>query len=72
MFLLWLHTFRDRAAHLAILPGFLLLWIVVSLCVWEGCKAATLVARFVWLSLQAIAALSLSVLFFQKLLQVSP
>ena len=33
----WLHTFTDRTAHRAIGPMFLLLWIALLVCVWDGC-----------------------------------
>ena len=38
MLLWWLHTFRDRLAHLAILPSLFLLWIILALSIWDGCK----------------------------------
>lgn len=71
MLLLWLHTFRDSVAHSAILPLLLLLWIVLAVAVWDGSKAVTMWLRFVFLLLQAVAALSASALFFQHLLRTS-
>jgi hypothetical protein len=71
LLLLWLHTFRDSAAHSAILPLLLLFWIVLAVAVWDGCKVITLWLRFALLLLQAVAALSASALFFRHLLQTS-
>ena len=71
MVLLWLHTFRDSAAHSAILPLLLLLWTVLAVAIWDGCKAVTLRLRFVLLLLQAVVALCASALFFQHLLRTS-
>ena len=71
MLLLWLHTFRDSAAHSAILPLLLLLWIVLAVAVWDGCKVVAPRLRFALLLLQAVAALSASTLFFQHLLRTS-
>ena len=71
MLLLWLHHFRDSAAHSAILPVLLLLWIVLAVAVWDGCRAVTLWLRFVLLLLQAVVALSASALFFRHLLRTS-
>ena len=68
LLLLWLHTFRDSIAHSAILPLLLLLWIVLAVAIWDGCKAITLRLRFVLLLLQAVAAFCASALFFQHLL----
>jgi len=71
MLLLWLHTFRDSVAHSAILPLLLMLWIVLAIAVWDGCKSVTRWLRFLFLLLQAVAALSASALFFQHLLRTS-
>ena len=71
MLLSWLHTFRDSAAHSAILPLLLLFWIVLGVAVWDGCKLVAPRLRFALLLLQAVAALSASTLFFQHLLQAS-
>jgi len=71
MLLVWLHTFRDSAAHSAILPLLLLLWIVLAVAVWDGCRAVTLWLRCVLLLLQAVVALSASALFFRHLLRTS-
>ena len=71
LLLLWLHTFRDSAAHSAILPLLLLLWIVLAVAIWDGCKTVTLRLRFVLLLLQAVVALSASALFFRHLLRTS-
>jgi hypothetical protein len=69
--LMWLHTVRHSAAHSAIVPLLLLLWIVLAVTIWDGCKAVTLRSRFVLLLLQGVVALALSALFFQHLLQTS-
>jgi hypothetical protein len=69
--LLGLHTFRDSAAHSAILPLLLLLWIVLAVAVWDGCKIVAPRLRFALLLLHAVAALLASTLFFQHLLRTS-
>jgi hypothetical protein len=69
MLLLWLHTFQDSAAHSAILPLLLLLWIVLAVAVWDECKIVAPRLRFALLLLQAVAALLASTLFFQHLLR---
>lgn len=69
MFLLWLHTFRDNAAHSMILPGFFLLWATLAVCAWDGRIATPASFRFLSLSLQALTALLISVMFFLYLLQ---
>lgn len=69
MLLLWLHT--DSAAHSAILPLLLLLWIVLAVAIWDGCKAVTPRLRFGLLLLQAVVALCASALFFQHLIRAS-
>jgi len=71
LLLLWLHTFRDSTAHSAILPLLLLLWIVLAVAVWDGCRAVTLRLRFVLLLLQTVVAFCASALFFQHLLRTS-
>ena len=71
LLLLWLHTFRDRAPHSAILPLLFLFWVVLASFVWDGCKAITLRLRLVLLSLQALAACSASALLIQHLLHTS-
>ena len=71
LLLLWLHTFRDSTAHSAILPLLLLLWIVLAVAIWDGCKAVTLRLRFVLLLLQAVVAFCASALFFQHLIRTS-
>lgn len=71
MLLLWLHTFRDSTPHSAIFPLFLLLWIVLAVAIWDGCKTITLRLRFVLLLLQAVVALCASALFFQHLIRTS-
>ena len=71
LLLLWLHTFRDTVAHAAIFPLLFFLWIVLAGTVWDGCKAVTPRVRLALLSLQAIAALAASALFFQHLLRTS-
>jgi hypothetical protein len=68
LLLSWLHTFRESAAHSAILPLLLLLWVVLAVAVWDGCKEVTPWLRFALLLLQAVAALSASALFFRHLL----
>ena len=69
--LLWLHTFRDQLAHSALLPSFLLLWLILGVCVWDGRQAVS--PRFRWMAflLQAIGALLESAFFFQQLLRGS-
>jgi hypothetical protein len=69
LLLLWLHTFRDSAAHSAILPLLLLLWIVLAVAVWDGCKVVAPPLRLALLLLQAVGALSASTLFFKHLLR---
>ena len=71
MLLSWLHTFRDSTAHSAILPLLLLLWIVLAVAIWDGCKTVSLRLRMVLLLLQAVVALCASALFFQYLLRTS-
>jgi hypothetical protein len=71
MLLSWLHTFRDSVAHSAILPLLLLLWIVLAIAVWDGCKDATLGIRLTLLLVQGFIALAVSAFFFQHLLRTS-
>jgi hypothetical protein len=71
LLLVWLHTFRDSAAHSAILPVLLLLWIVLAVAVWDGCKVIAPPVRIVLLLFQLAAALSASTLFFRHLLRTS-
>ncbi len=67
--ILWLHTFRDHAAHSATMPLFLLFWVILAVCVWDGRTAVASRFRFLFFSIQAITALLASALFFQHLLR---
>jgi peptidoglycan/LPS O-acetylase OafA/YrhL len=58
LLLLWMHTLRDSAAHSAILPFLLLLWIILAMAVWDGCKGITPWLRFVFLLLHAVSGRS--------------
>lgn len=69
--LLWLHTFRDRLAHSALLPGFLLLWLILAVSVWDGRQAVSPRFRWMALLLQALAALLESAFFFLQLLRAA-
>jgi hypothetical protein len=66
--LLWLHTFRDHAAHSAIVPVFLFLWVVLGVCVWDGRNAVAPRFRVLLFSLQGLIAVLASALFFHHLL----
>lgn len=66
--LLWLHTFSDRAAHRAIGPLFLLLWIALLVCVWDGCKLFTPRLRFIFFLVQVTASVVVCMLFFLHLI----
>ena len=69
--LLWLHTFRDNGAHQVIGPLFLLLWIILLVFVWEGCKSFRLQLRYILLTAQVAASVILCRLFFQRLIEQS-
>jgi hypothetical protein len=69
--LLRLHTYRDHVAHLVILPLFLLLWIVLAVCVWDGRRNMAPRLRFILFAAQAFAALLASALFFRQLLHTT-
>jgi hypothetical protein len=71
VFILWLHTFRDAAPHNMIFPLLLLLWVVLAVAIWDGCKAVTPQLRFVLLLLQVAVALCASALLFQHLIRTS-
>ena len=64
----WLHTFRDRLAHSAILPLFLLVWIAFAVYVWDGCKLIAPRWRLVLFSLQLAASGLMGGLFFLHLI----
>jgi hypothetical protein len=68
--LLALHTLRDRLAHRALLPLFLLLWVIHLACVWDGAKAArNPLLRFLSFVGQVGLAVGASALFVHLLLQ---
>ena len=69
--LLWLHTFIDRAAHRAIAPLLLLLWIALLLCVWDGCKVFSLRLRLLLFSVQLAASVVACMLFILHLISQS-
>jgi hypothetical protein len=69
--LLWLHTFRDHAAHSLIVPLFLLLWVILVVLVWDGRNVVAPRFRFFLFSFHALMASVASVLFFQHLLRTS-
>lgn len=60
--ILWMHTFSDRAPHRMILPLLLLLWTVLGVCVWDGCKSFGFWKRIVFISVQAAVALLFCIL----------
>jgi hypothetical protein len=68
LLLLWLHTFRDRLAHSAILPLFLSMWVGLLACAWDGSKVVAPRWRYVLFSLQLIASAVVGALFFQHLI----
>ena len=67
----WLHTFRDNVAHQAIGPLFLLLWVLLLLCVWGGCKTVALRLRYALFTIQVAASVVVCMLFFQHLISQS-
>jgi hypothetical protein len=69
--LLWLHTFINRAVHRAIPPLLLLLWIVLLLCVWDGCKVFSLRLRVFLFSVQLAASVVACMLFVLHLIRQS-
>jgi hypothetical protein len=70
--ILWLHTFNDRAPHRMILPLFLLLWIALGVCAWDGCKSFALWKRAVFIFVQAAVAATACVLLLSHFLYHSP
>jgi hypothetical protein len=69
--LLWLHTFTDRAAHRAIGPLLLLLWIALLVCVWDGCKMFTPGLRLIFVVVQVAASVAVCMLFVLHLINQS-
>ena len=67
----WLHTLRDRLAHSAILLVFLLIWIVLLACAWEGSKAIAPPWRYVIFLFQALASVVIGIFFLQHLINQS-
>jgi len=64
----WLHTFTDRAAHRAIGPMFLLLWIALLVCVRDGCKMFTPRLRIIFVLVQVAASVAVCMLFVLHLI----
>ena len=71
LLLLWLHTFRDHLAHSAILPVFLLIWIILVACSWDGSKVIAPRWRYVLFSLQVLASVVIGIFFFHHLITAS-
>ena len=69
--LLWLHTFTDRAAHRAIGPLLLLLWIALLVCVWDGCKMFSPRLRLIFVLVQVAASVAVCMLFVLHLINQS-
>jgi len=67
----WLHTFTDRTAHRAIGPMFLLLWIALWVCVWDGCKMFTPRLRIIFVLVQVAASVAVCMLFVLHLINQS-
>ena len=70
--ILWLHTFSDRAPHRMILPLLLLLWIALSICIWDGCKKFALWKRIVLILAQVAVAAMACALVISHFLYHSP
>jgi hypothetical protein len=69
--LLWLHTWRDHLAHSAILPVFLLMWIVLLVCALDGSRVIAPRWRCVLFLFQVMASVLIGILFFQHLINQS-
>ena len=69
--LLWLHTFTDVAAHRAIGPLLLVLWIALLLCVWDGCKVFSLRLCLLLFLVQLAASVGACMLFILHLISQS-
>jgi hypothetical protein len=38
LLILWLHSFNDQVTHRLMGPLLLLLWITLTVCLWDGCR----------------------------------
>jgi hypothetical protein len=69
--LLGLHTFRDRLAHQAIGPLFLLLWVFLLVSGWDGCRGLKLRWRCALFTVQVAVSVVLCLCLFQYLIRLS-
>jgi hypothetical protein len=69
--LLGLHTFRDRLAHQAIGPLFLLLWVFLLLNIWDACRDAKLRWKYALFAVHILVSVVLCLCFFQHLIHQS-
>jgi len=69
--LLWLHTWRDHLAHSSILPVFLLMWIALLACAWNGSKVIAPRWRYVLFLFQVMVSVVIGIFFFEYLINRS-
>jgi hypothetical protein len=58
LLILWLHTFNDRVPHRMIGP--LLLWITLTVCLWDGCRIFAIPLRAFLFVLQVATGVAVS------------